>query len=276
MPTINISEIKSIDKTDLYILLSHYLKMPYHKIITEKITEVDAGFMHMVDERRAGVPVAKIIGSKEFYGLDFITNQYTLDPRPETELMLDYLTQHVNRNENIAMLDLGCGTGCIGITALTLYKESTCDFVDICDKALATTEANCRAHKAQDRAKFIQSDWFDKVPHNKEYDVILCNPPYIRTDYDLDRDTLHDPHLALFGGEDGLACYRKIVPHLRRHCKDIALLEIGYDQGQSVVELVRNSYGGWESVEVRKDYGGHDRLVICKKRQPNTELQPSL
>lgn len=214
--------------------------------------------------RKSGIPIAKIIGSKAFYGLDFITNMHTLDPRPETELLVDILIRHIDTNEQVNMMDLGCGTGCIGITALTLYKNSTCCFVDISEDALTIARKNAVNHNVCDRSKFVLSNWFDNVSHNSRYDIILCNPPYISSSYKLDIETMYDPHLALFAGDDGLDCYRLIINAIHDYCTKLIVFEVGYDQSESVVALVRKSSINIKDIYVQKDYAGINRAVVCE------------
>ena len=205
----------------------------------------------------SGEPWQYVIGKTEFYNRTFTVNKDVLIPRQETELVCEQLLKRVNASSEV--LDLCCGSGVLGITA-AVQKGAKVTLADVSDKALKVAKFNNKSNKA--KATVVQSDMFAAI--GKRFDVIVCNPPYVESDV---IDTLDDsvknyePRLALDGGKDGLDFYRTLAKqaHLHLNAKGLLLLEIGYNQGEAVKSLLDDRY----EVEVLKDYGDNDRIVIA-------------
>lgn len=218
-----------------------------------------------ISQCQNGRPVSKIIGKREFYGRDFIVTDDVLDPRPETELIIDAVLNHVqNKSDHINILDLGCGSGCISLTLLCELSNTTATLADISDKALAIAQKNAEQLGVSNRANFVASDWFSNI--DGQYDIIVTNPPYIetRTLADLDKNvTDYDPHLALDGGEDGLTPYKVILPQIRTYLKKDGFFMCEHGTGQSgdIVRLIENAQ--LSQIRVHHDLAGHDRAVSC-------------
>ena len=206
---------------------------------TYQISEDAYQNLHLFLSRRSkNEPISKILEKKEFYGFSFKTTQDTLDPRPDTELLIDLFKKyHLDNDHNLRLLDLGAGTGCIGITLLKFFPNAVCCFADISAKALSITQENAAKHQVLDRSEFTLSDWFANI--DKKFDVIISNPPYVATNYKLDKTTLYDPHIALFAGNDGMDAYRNILPNAAKYLKPagLLLLEIGYDQAEKIKQI---------------------------------------
>ena len=208
--------------------------------------------------------MAYITGSKEFMGLDFKVNEHTLIPRPETELLVEHITRVYKEKPSLSILEIGVGCGCISIAIAKELKNANIIGVDISEKALDVAKENLIKHEVEDRVKFIFSDLLLSV-ENMDFDIIVSNPPYIRTkDLDnLQKDiTMYEPLKALDGGEDGLYFYRKIIresaSHLNR--KGLLILEIGHDQAEDVMKIMEdNEYYG---IRTFKDLAGLDRVVV--------------
>lgn len=239
------------------------LSDPETVLTAAQIEQIDT----MTDRRLRGEPLSRILGHREFYGLDFLVSPATLDPRPETELLVDRacaaLDAHLNHTDLVSILDLGTGTGCIPISILTNYPQARAVAVDISPDALAVAASNARAHGVADRLAFIQSDWFSALSH-VTFDLVVSNPPYIAADVVPTLDAAvrdFDPALALVGGVDGMDPYRRIFADMPRYLKPqgLGLFEIGYDQAAGVRQLAQAA--GLDVCGVWDDDAGIPRVV---------------
>ena len=181
-------------------------------------------FLKKIILRGLGKPLSKIIGKKEFYSRDFFVNTQTLDPRPETELIIDFIKNfEENRLTPLKILDLGTGTGCIIISLfLELNKKInvTGDGVDISDDALEIAKKNARYHNIGDKINFFKSNWFSNVKN--KFDIIVSNPPYIKKseiNFLPVGVKKFDPLISLCGGHDGLNPYRRIADKAKNYLK---------------------------------------------------------
>lgn len=220
-------------------------------------------YFEAISERSEHIPLQYITGRQQFMDFEFIVNEDVLIPRPETELLVEKVTSYI-KERYVKVLDMCTGSGCIAVSIDRMCANADVTAVDISEKALKVAGENNVNN--QGRVTFVQSDLFENI--NETYDVIVSNPPYIPTS---DIDTLmeevreHEPHLALDGSADGLKFYREIctnaVNYLNKNGK--IFLEIGYDQGQTVPELLREN--GFSDIQVLKDLSGNDRMVIAGK-----------
>jgi release factor glutamine methyltransferase len=213
--------------------------------------------------RLAGEPPHRILGARAFHGLEFKLSPGTLEPRPDTEILVEAVLETLRgrEQEKLRILDLGTGTGAICLALLSQLPNATGVGVDLSSDALGTAVANALANGLADRFEALESNWLEKV--SGVYDVIVSNPPYIRTEVIplLDREVReHDPLLALDGGEDGLDAYRMIAEGAGDHLASggLVAVETGFDQHDSVRAIFeKNSFA---QVFARKDYGGNDRV----------------
>lgn len=220
-------------------------------------------YFEAISERSEHIPLQYITGRQQFMDFGFIVNEDVLIPRPETELLVEKVTSYI-KERYVKVLDMCTGSGCIAVSIDRMCANADVTAVDISEKALKVAGENNVNN--QGRVTFVQSDLFENI--NETYDVIVSNPPYIPTS---DIDTLmeevreHEPRLALDGSADGLKFYREIctnaVNYLNKNGK--IFLEIGYDQGQTVPELLREN--GFSDIQVLKDLSGNDRMVIAGK-----------
>ena len=216
----------------------------------------------LMRRRLTGESVARIIGEREFYGLAFTLNAATLEPRPETELLVDMALARLPGGGRL--LDLGTGTGCIPIAVLANRPEATAVAVDLSAEALEAARTNARRNGVGERIGFVQGSWFTPLAEAGLFHLIVSNPPYIASAV---VSTLapevqaFDPTLALDGGPDGLVPYRVIAAEAPQHLASGGelLLEIGYDQGEAVTAILAGQ--GWRDVTVYKDLAGLDRVV---------------
>jgi release factor glutamine methyltransferase len=222
---------------------------------------------------RRGVPVAKIIHKKWFYGLPFYTCRHTLDPRPDSETLVAAVLAHEPDAENI--LDLGTGTGCLLCAVLKNIPNARGIGIDKSRRARLVARRNVKTHGLDDRAKIIRGSFEHAARYlpAKGRAVIIANPPYVPTgDKGVDRGASHDPKMALYGGADGLKYYRQIAetfvgdrtPDFSQNAEELKIyLEIGAGQGMSVRRIFKNA--GWRFVDKYKDLSGRIRVLAFEK-----------
>jgi release factor glutamine methyltransferase len=212
-------------------------------------------------------PVHRILGLREFYGMDLVLSAETLEPRPDTEIlvdtMLEPLRRIVSRKGSARVLDLGTGTGAIILALLAEVPETTGTASDISDDALSTTRKNAERLGLSGRLETVKSHWFDAIAGS--FDIIVSNPPYIRSDVipELDPEVRNfDPPAALDGGPDGLDAYRSIARGAGTFLDKDGFLgvEIGFDQKNSVTEIFQTA--GFIFAQARRDYGNNDRVLV--------------
>lgn len=213
---------------------------------------------------RAGEPISKILQSQYFYSRRFKTTADTLDPRPETQMLIDQAKLFFEINAPHHFLDLGTGTGCVVITLLLEFPHATGVCVDVCPKALDIAKENAQRHGVEHRLQFIESSWFQNVPQ-KVFDGIFSNPPYIENAYPLLPCVVnYDPALALFGGEDGCDPYRVMMLSLKHYSdsNSVFFFEMGYNQKEKITEIaIENNL---KIIKFIKDNNNKDRMIILK------------
>lgn len=239
--------------------------------MADEVTEEQAQKLRAyVTERMTHKPCQYILGTQDFMGMEFATAPEVLIPRPETELLVEQACEKLREKKRkqigdrkLRVLDMCCGSGCIGISVAKLVSDVSVDLADISDAAIILTKKN--RERLQADCTVIQTDLFAQV--EEKYDMIISNPPYIRTDEIPNlmaevRD--FEPHLALDGKADGLYFYDKIIREAREHLYEdgYILFEIGQDQLDAVRGLlVENGYTG---IKGMKDYAGLDRIVMAQ------------
>lgn len=242
--------------------------------MAEDVTEEQAQKLHAyVTERMTHKPCQYILGTQEFMGMEFATAPEVLIPRPETELLVEQACERLKKliekkrkqtgDRKLRVLDMCCGSGCIGISVAKLVPAVAVDLADISDAAITLTKKN--RERLQADCMVIQTDLFAQI--EEKYDMIISNPPYIRTD-EIPKLMAEvrdfEPHLALDGKEDGLYFYDKIIREAREYLYEdgYILFEIGQDQLDAVRGfLVEN---GYVDIEGMKDYAGLDRIVTAR------------
>jgi release factor glutamine methyltransferase len=262
---------------DARILFCHALKISHEQLLLANdriLTDAEInGINDLVQQRLDGMPVAKIIGEKEFYGRMFKTTTDTLDPRPDSETLIEVILKHYNHDQDIRILDLGTGTGCLALTLLAELPKARAIAVDQSQEALKVAKDNAWKIGVEDRIVFAQSNWFSEVIGS--FDLIISNPPYIPESNipDLSKEVrLYDPMAALVGGKDGLDPYRLIIPQSKTFLKPDGMLvfELGQGQDGDVAEMLRQS--GFEKIFVKKDLAGISRVVggFMLQKQPDS------
>jgi release factor glutamine methyltransferase len=232
----------------------------------DPISETAAGRLNDAIARRlTGEPLWRILGAREFWGLSFALSPATLEPRPDSETLIEAALSHLapRRHDHLRMLDLGTGTGCLLIATLREFPQASGLGIDLSSDAVAAAAGNAGRNGVGERAVFHQGNWTDGI--SERFDLILSNPPYIGSDEiaGLDRNVReHDPLLALDGGPDGLTAYRALAAALPGHLNPsgLAILEIGAGQEEAVVALMRQA--GLHHLDSRRDLGGHIRALV--------------
>lgn len=235
----------------------------------EKLIDEDqvAQLNQALERRIAGEPVHRIIGAREFYGLPFRLSPETLEPRPDTEALIElvspYVEKLIEQHGQALMLDMGTGTGAIAISLLHQFEKLNGIGLDVADGALAMARINAASNGVSQRFAVLKSDWFSNV--RGQFHMIVSNPPYIPHEdiAALSREVReHDPMAALDGGADGLDFYRALANQAAQYLVDdgIVAVEIGAGQFDDVVALFESE--GFHFANVANDFGGHRRAIV--------------
>ena len=236
-----------------------FIKEKFNQKEYDKIKKV-------LNERLKNKPLNKIFKKQTFFGIDFFINNNVLAPRVETEILAEMVLKEINKGTK-RVLDLCCGSGCIGLT-LSIKILNKVEFVlsDISEKALYVARKN-RKLLNQNAVRIVKSDLFRGLKKDKKFDIIVCNPPYIKS---KDIETLSkgvknfDPHIALDGGKSGLEFYEKIAQNVTNFLteKGKIFLEIGFDEKEDVQNIFnKNGF----ITKCYKDFSGQDRVVEIKR-----------
>lgn len=218
----------------------------------------------LATRRLAREPVARILGEKAFYGLDFMLSPETLVPRPETELLVDLALEALAGIAAPRILDLGTGTGCIIVSILAHLPSATAVATDLSRDALDTARVNAARHGVAARLDFRQGDWFAALGSGERFDLIVSNPPYILSAEiaGLDLEVReHDPRTALDGGEDGLSPYYVLAAESARHLTPGGRVLVEHGAGQSAAISGLFARHGFAEISCHHDLGGHDRAL---------------
>ena len=228
------------------------------------------GFRELVERRAAGEPLQYITGVQDFFGREFRVTPDVLIPRPETELLVEAALKIIGPGAAPYICDLGTGSGCIAVTLLCEIANARAVAVDKSPGALEIAKLNARAQSVADRAVFLVSDCFSSLDSGEhQFDLVVSNPPYVPELVVAGlqpevRD--HEPLVALSPGPDGLAMIRRLLKESPAFLKPHGhlLMEIGFDQGETVKTLVDDSV--WHLLDIRPDLQGIPRIVILQKR----------
>ncbi|MEM7463120.1 MAG: peptide chain release factor N(5)-glutamine methyltransferase [Pseudomonadota bacterium] len=259
-------------RLDARLLLQHAMACSHSDLISRNsdLLPIDQEEAHqaLVRRRANGEPVYRIIGRREFRGNLFEVTPEVLDPRAETELLIDEVVADFDSETGLRFLDVGTGTGVIGITLLKLFPLSSCLAVDVSNAALRVADRNAACNDVSPRFRTVQSDYFSEI--NEQFDIIIANPPYVRSseiaalDIEVKR---HDPQIALDGGTDGLDAYRAIFSQAKSHLRADGKIyvEIGFDQLECCKRLALDL--GWTVLRSKNDFAGLPRILVLEKAE---------
>jgi release factor glutamine methyltransferase len=259
-------------RLDAELLLAHALDCKRIDLLVrydeEPTPDQRKQFRTLVEGRKKHTPTAYLIGRREFYLLPFTVTPAVLIPRPDTEALVQAAIDFLKGRPTPQVLDLGTGSGCVAVAVAHNAKAATLTAVDVSPEAAAVARANAVANGVADRLTVVVGDLFAPLPPDARYDLILSNPPYIPP---ADIETLapevrdHEPRLALDGGPDGLAFYRRIVTEgVDRLTPDgCVMVEIGHTQEAAVRQLF-DVGSGWTVGPTIKDRAGRPRVVTAR------------
>lgn len=259
---------------DARALLSFVMDIPFRDIPLHYANEVAEEEQQRYDEvlgRRIGAePLQYITGEQEFMGLPFHVDRRVLIPRLDTEILADTAIKYADKLNSegtacIRVLDLCCGSGALGLSIAALARgETNVVLSDVSQDALDVAASNAESLGVTNKVSLVKGDLFENV--EGDFDLVVCNPPYIRTDVveTLDAEVSgHEPMVALDGGKDGLDIYRRIAEEAAAHIRSggCLMLEIGFDQAEDVTKLLAPNFN---DIRVMKDLAGLDRVVTAE------------
>ncbi len=254
---------------DSIILLSHALSFSKEQIIFNPDLQIGekekTKFFELLLRRSKREPISHIIENREFFGKNFFVNSSVLDPRPDSEVLIELIfALFPNHSQNLEILEIGVGSACLITTALNHFIDSTGIGLDISKKALEVAQINIKNHQLESRLKLIQSDLFSELKNGEKFDLIISNPPYIpSSDIKKLQEEVREfePIIALDGGIDGLDFYRKISEEARYFLKKDGkiVLEIGQNQGEPIREIFLEK--DFQLIATKHDLSGIERSL---------------
>ncbi|MGB0896392.1 MAG: peptide chain release factor N(5)-glutamine methyltransferase [Flavobacteriaceae bacterium] len=266
----SVFELSEIDAF-FYRLVEYKLQLSKIDVVLKPDFELKSDdelyFKNALVDLQQEKPIQYIIGSTDFFGLNFKVTKATLIPRPETEELVDWILKDNSNKNKLTVLDVGTGSGCIPISLAKHMKQASVVSMDVSEEALEVATFNAKTHGVD--VAFINDDILTYANTTAKYDVIVSNPPYVRhlEKQEIKKNVLaYEPHLALFVEDnDPLIFYKKITEFAVDNLTDNGVLyfEINQYLGQKTVDLVK-SYG-FSSVELRKDLSGNDRMLKASK-----------
>nr|WP_300006103.1 peptide chain release factor N(5)-glutamine methyltransferase [Tissierella sp.] len=251
-----LSKVLKKDKSFVYINLDKYID-----------SQEEVKYLEIINRRALGEPISYIFSTKEFMGIDFWVEKGVLIPRPETEILVEFIIDYIRNNfkeEKLHILDIGIGSGAISLSIAKNCKTAEILGVDISKTAISVAQKNLDMLKLTSVA-FRESNLFQNIKIDEKFSIIVSNPPYIETEVikELQVDVKDfEPSLALDGGVDGLDFYRRISGASGDFLLDKGMLiyEIGYDQAQRVKDIMQKE--GFKKIEIIKDLNNLDRIVL--------------
>ncbi len=265
------SEDSSIPILEKKIILKYILNTSNEEINishNKPLDYIELGqYKELIQRRKKSEPIAYIINEKEFWKDTFFVNNSVLIPRPDSEIIIETAIKYFpDTNQNLKMLDLGTGSGCLIISLLREFKNSQGIGIDLDKKALRVAKQNKSNLLNENRLKFCHADFseFNTI----DYDLIVCNPPYISTsskDNMLKDVQGFEPEIALFAKENGLRCYEMVLDNLIKYenKKQLIIFEIGYNQLKPIQKLLKNT--GFQLISVEKDISDIPRCIVTKR-----------
>ena len=250
---------------DARILTAYDLGIPISDLslkINEQVSrKIISKLEKLINRRIEREPISKILERREFWGRSFSINENVLDPRGDTETLIDYVIEKPVKS----VLELGTGSGAIAVTLACEWEEVNVTAIDISADALLLAKINAEKFNVQNKIQFLKSDWFESI--DDRFDLIISNPPYIglkEKEKISDEVINYDPEIALFAGNEGLDAYKRIIPNLAKYLKPdgFVVLEIGAFQSNQVKNMMNAV--GFVDTKIVKDLSGKDRLIATK------------
>ena len=257
---------------DARILLGHSLNKPNERFYGKEEDVIQSkyldDFSSKILRRCRREPVSKIIGVKEFWSLELLVSPYVLDPRPDSETLIEAARkQFPDKNRILNILDLGTGSGCLLLAALQEWPHSYGLGIDIDSRCIEIAKINAKRNELNDRAKFQTGNWASNL--DEKFDIILCNPPYISANEiaELDEEVrLYEPEIALNGGQTGLDCYVELAAQFSNllSADGLIFLEVGIGQKKQILGIMKSNR--LELIKIEKDLAQIDRCLILSHK----------
>lgn len=253
---------QGVDRLDAQLLLGHHLQRPRSWLLAHDDeplpSDVEQHYRADIERRASGLPLAYLLGEREFHGLRFAVSPAVLVPRPETEGLVDWALELLRPDEDVRVVDLGTGSGAIAVSLAHRRPRAQVTATDVDDDALAVARANAQAHGCG--VELQSGSWWNAVA-GRRFDLAVSNPPYIAGADPHLAALRHEPVHALTPGGDGLDAVRAIVAGARAHLEPGGwlLIEHGFDQGPPVRALL--AAAGFVNVQTRCDLAGHERCT---------------
>ena len=269
----NLLQFAGIDEPqrEARLLLSYVTGLPMSRIFTNLDTELNSvehkAFDGLVSRRLNHEPISHLLGTREFWSLNFLVGPQVLDPRPASETLVETAFKYFNdQNASFSVLDLGTGSGCLVLSVLSERPHASGLGIDVASAALGIARQNATLHSLSERVSFKYGDWAKNL--DGEFDLILCNPPYIAAHEmnNLASGIINfEPSIALSGGVDGLSAYRKLSDDIAKLLspKGIAIIECGQGQSESVSKILKKV--GLTQIDTNKDISGITRCGVFSK-----------
>ena len=231
------------------------------------INQINLNLFQSSFERRIKMePLAKIFKEKEFWKYNFVVNENVLDPRPESELLIETVEKYFqNKKQKLKIIDIGTGSGCLAVSLAMEYKNSMITATDISKSALDVAKNNSKKFNVREQIKFKCCNWLET---KENFDVVVTNPPYL-TNNEYNNSSkeikLYEPKIALKGGEDGLSCFREIACKIEKitHFKSLCFVEIGYNQKDKCIKIFEEF--DMYCTDIIVDYQNYERILIFKR-----------
>ena len=222
------------------------------------------GYRKLVRRRADRVPVAYIIGKKEFHSLDLAVDERVLIPRPETEHLVDAAVELAEGLKAPRLLDIGTGSGAIAVAFASVCPAACFTATDLSREALAVARANAATHGVAERGEFLEGDLYEPVADEDRFDLVVSNPPYVAPDEEVDPECLKEPRLALFTDGDPVDIYRRLLTGAPKHLVPggHVLLEIPENREQEIRAVAPPEL---EVTQVIRDFQGHPRVLVARK-----------
>ena len=264
-----LSEVET-PRLDAEILLAYVLNCRRLNLYTDSdriLTQEEiTRYMKLIERRAEKIPVAYLIGVKEFFGLNFAVNENVLIPRPDTEILVQCAIEFLQDTDEKIFLDIGTGSGAICVSILKFLRTARAVATDISEKSLEVAKFNAQKFNVDDRAEFLCGDLFATA--DKKFAAIISNPPYIPTAdiKNLQAEVLSEPIKALDGGLDGLNFYRRIISSAEKFLlpRGFLAFEIGINQAAAVKNLLAEN--NFVEIEILRDLAGLERVICAKQK----------
>lgn len=263
----------SSPQTEAETLMTRLTGYKRHELYLKEDLELkerfDDAFMDMIKKRCEGIPIQYITGVESFMGMDFKVNGHTLIPRADTEVLVESVLMYAKSSEkSLKLLDLCTGSGNIAVSLAKFLSCAKITAIDISFNALEAALENARLNEVEDKIEFLAGDMFYPLKNDSVFDIIVSNPPYIKS-ADISglepQVRLHEPEIALDGGMDGLNFYRELISrsYLFLRSGGLFAVEVGHDQAGCVREMLRSN-GNYKDIEAVKDIAMIDRVVLAR------------